>query len=128
MAFPSQARLNRLGLSSLQVVSDDQGSQVRGQFFFRYSYDGQVGDTLTTTLPFSGFYTDGIPLSYDPPTVFPVNISDGLGPFVDTDGIETHTGESNVNFSINDTPTLIVPPVFTPPTFNFPTWGGFSFP
>jgi len=80
--LPSQSKLNNLGLSSMQVASDQAGEQVRGQGFVKivFNWNTQAGEKATLTDGVigispanflanaqdngSGITADGSPLNY----------------------------------------------------------------
>ncbi len=102
---PSRQKLNSLGLGSLKAASDHEGAQVRGgQFtFVIWTYQRQAGSLPPDNVAGNSLMWNGRPLSSDPATVDPVDITVNPGPvgdvFVNTNG-QTVITSSNQRFRV----------------------------
>jgi len=106
---PSRDKLNKLGLGSMRLASDQQGSQVRGRFFFSYTFTIQASAGSMTTM-MTGGDTIGTPLSFDPPPVpLPISVTETAGPLTETMGNTTNTGFSTFTLTVGGAPSIVLP-------------------
>ena len=97
---PSRGKLNKLGLGSMQAASDEQGTQVRGRFYFFYTFTNRATGGPVVT----GTNSIGTPLTTSPPPALPIVVSNTQGPFTQTIGNTTRTGSSSFTLKITNTP------------------------
>ena len=86
--IPSQSKLNSLGLSSLEVASDEAGEEVRGKFFGTFGFNFLFNGTNVTPGAFN-FGTDAYPVGADQTASF--GTFDGAGNVVPVTGETTTT-------------------------------------
>ena len=115
---PSAAKMSRLGLGSMHLASDEQGTQVRGRFFYRVSFFNSIAQGATTD---SNVFQQGTPLAIGPSPTLPIEHFSNLGPYLIADvsvsppGPRVRTGSSNWSFSISNTGSIVVPSNGLPP-------------
>ena len=108
--IPTRSKLERLGLGSMRVASSEAGDQVRGKFFFSYSFTVQSQAGGTTDGPYVFSNSFGTPLTYDPPMAPVIPL-----PFVVT-GSASASESNGDTFAGSTSNTLILG---TTGTFNF---------
>ena len=81
--IPSQSKLNSLGLSSMNVVSDQAGEEVRGKAFFKIiaGWQAQAGEKTLVNVPAQ----NGNSVTIDPATF--VAHDQNSGSLIVTDGL-----------------------------------------
>ena len=85
--LPSQSKLNKMGLASMQVASDEAGSQVRGKAFSKiiFSWQASAGEKAIRN-------ADGT-ISIDPANFVANDLNNGAG--IIEDGLPLTFGAAN---------------------------------
>ncbi len=123
---PSRAKLNKLGLGSIRVASDQQGAQVRGRHFISYSWT--ISANGASMMDAQSF---GAPLTFQPPNVGPqvvaVTMTHPLAPVSPTKSTKGDTSFSFIAGNSADVGALLPPGSFSMfPTFpSFPSFASF---
>ena len=86
--IPSQAKLNQLGLSSLQVAGDSHGEQVRGKAFVKmvFRWHTAAGEKATVNFP----APNNLTVTIDPLSFIANDTNSGAG--IASDGIPLFGG------------------------------------
>lgn len=127
---PSHAKLTRLGLDSLRVVSDEQGDRVRGGHFIFLTWTVHQEAGTVMPAPIGDTVSFGTPLTTQPPNVGPLIFSPPTAPVNDVivgpTTITTIT--SDTDFTTIAGNSADVGPLLPPGSFgSFPAFPSFSF-
>jgi hypothetical protein len=94
--LPSQSKLNKMGLGSMQVASDQAGEQVRGKAFFKiiYTWQAAAGEKAIRTID-----ANGAPqIEIDPANFVAHDLNNGAG--IVTDGLPLGNGNLSSSFDV----------------------------